>query len=146
MIPSGTYKTREVQLKSNVTLEIAEGASVVAYTGTLTIGQAFNTHETLYPETGPHHHKHPGGTRSIFFAEGTAAAPVTNITVKGKGTIDARAHDPYFQGATTTCPRTLRFLYCNNITVQDVTLQDTVSWVQSYERVRRCDDRKDLRL
>jgi len=149
-IPPGNYMTREVQLKSNMTLDIQAGARVVAYTGTMVIGNAFHRHAEAF---GPNHDiKHPGGVHAIFFAEGTSTVdangqnipdvPVINVTVQGKGIIDGISLDPYYVTPVgnpqtpemRSPPRALRFRFCNNVTVRDVTLKNTDTWVQSYDR------------
>ncbi|MCG8373474.1 MAG: glycosyl hydrolase family 28 protein [Balneolales bacterium] len=119
IIQEGNYITGTIELKSNVTLAIEEGAALLGSTrqddysdeiATLTdgIGQKFGY--------------------ALIYAKG-----VENIKLTGEGTIDGRGFTEYFSGRRgDKRPSLIRIEDSKNITVEKLTLKNSAFWVQHY--------------
>ena len=128
--PAGKYLSATVYLKSNVTLYLASGATIIGQKNT-----------ALYPhqQAGIRFYGDEWAQQALFFCKGQE-----NVHIEGNGTIDG-------QGAafiTNTLkkpdryrnrPYLLWFIGCKNISVRDVTLRNSAFWMQHY---LDCDDVK----
>jgi polygalacturonase len=129
---AGTYVTGSIYLKSNVTIQLEPGA-------------------TLLGSTNPWDYvKDPTvGWKSIIFA-----IKQDNIGITGKGIIDGRGfvtannmvkyiqkglfEDPLKldRPNETNRPENIYFRECTNIIIQDITLKDPASWNQTYDQCK----------
>jgi hypothetical protein len=128
----GTYVTGSIYLKSNVTLHIEQGA-------------------TLLGSTNPWDYvKDPAvGWKAMIFA-----IRQENVGITGKGIIDGRGFitannmikyiqkglydDPlkYDRPSETNRPENIYFRECTHVVIQDVTMKDPASWNQTYDQCR----------
>ncbi|MDR2121240.1 MAG: glycoside hydrolase [Tannerella sp.] len=128
----GTYVTGSFYLKSNVTLHLEEGA-------------------TLLGSVNPWDYvKDPVvGWKAMIFA-----VRQENIGITGKGIIDGRGFttannllkyihkglfdDPlkYDRPSETNRPENIYFRECTRVIIQDITLKDPASWNQTYDQCR----------
>jgi polygalacturonase len=128
----GTYVTGSIYLKSNVTLHIEQGA-------------------TLLGSTNPWDYAKDArvGWKAMIFA-----IRQENIGITGKGIIDGRGFttannmikyiqkgvydDPlkYDRPNETNRPENIYFRECNRVVIQDITLKDPASWNQTYDQCR----------
>ncbi|WPV65202.1 glycoside hydrolase family 28 protein [Chitinophaga sp. LS1] len=134
--PAGKYLSATVYLKSNVTLYIAGGATILGQKDT-----------KLYPhqQAGIRFYGDEWAQQALFFCKDQE-----NVHIEGNGIIDG-------QGAafvTNTLkkpdryrnrPYLLWFIGCKNISVRDITLRNSAFWMQHY---LDCDDVKiqDIRI
>ncbi len=120
--PSGQYLSGTLFLKSNVTIFLDAGAILL---GSKNLAD--------YPQTICEYRSYTDNytVRSLIYAE-----KVHNISITGRGTIDG-------QGASFKTPKPhaehykerpylIRIIECNNVTVRDVTIQNSAMWVQHY--------------
>ncbi len=105
-VPTGTFLTNTIFLKSHVNLHIQRGAVLLGSTDT----EAF--------------------TRAVVYADG-----IENAAITGQGTIDGQGSKKYYP---TSGPRhnNIHLYKSKNITVQNVTLINSSSWVF---RILQCD-------
>jgi hypothetical protein len=128
----GTYVTGSIYLKSNVTLHIEQGA-------------------TLLGSTNPWDYvKDPYvGWQAMIFA-----IKQENVAITGKGVIDGRGFTTannmikYIQKGlysdpleldrpnATNRPENIHFRECAHVVIKDVTLKDPASWNQTYDQCR----------
>jgi polygalacturonase len=118
--PSGRYLSGSLELKSHVTLELEAGAILLGS-----------------PRLSDYHH---GDYRGLLWADRQQ-----DFTVSGPGVIDGQggelvagteAGDRPSHAKAGPRPMVINFHNCTHITVQDITLQDSASWVEDY---RDCD-------
>jgi hypothetical protein len=124
LLPAGRYHSGSIVLKSNVTLNLAEGATLLGSTDTA--------------------HYQRLNFLALVLANGQR-----NVAVRGRGVIDGQgrafgaAHPmPAIGGAMPDAheaarPVLLNFRGCHGVLVEGVTLRDSGCWVQLY---RDCDD------
>ena len=126
----GRYLTGTIYLKSNVTIQLEEGAILVGSVNPLDYEQNYNW------------------TALIF------ALDQQNIGITGKGVIDGRGFsvannlvdlihkgvidDPlrYDRPRETIRPQNIYFRGCVNVLIRGITLKDPGSWNQQYDRCR----------
>jgi polygalacturonase len=129
---TGTYVTGSVYLKSNVTLQLDQGATILGST---------NPFDYIKD-------KKIGWMSMIF------AVNQENIGITGKGTINGRGYITannminYIQRGVytdvlkldrpneTNRPQNIYFRECKNITIKDITLKDPASWNQTYDQCK----------
>lgn len=129
--PAGTYLTRPVALKSHVTLELAEGATL--------LGDPDRSHYQTIP--GEINDIYSGESVHFGAWEGNAvpmyqafvcAEYAEDITIAGPGTVDGNAQNAdfwkKFKEFPTARPRLFFFNRCKNITIHGVTAQNSASW------------------
>jgi hypothetical protein len=127
---TGTYVTGSIYLKSNVTLHVEQGATILG-----------STNPFDYVKD-----KKIGWMSMIF------AVNQENIGITGKGTINGRGFvtannmvnyihrgiyvDPlkYDRPNETNRPQNIYFRECKNIKIVDITLRDPGSWNQTYDQ------------
>jgi len=125
----GRYLTGSIHLKSNVTIQLEEGA-------------------VLLGSTNPFDYDRLGNTALIH------ARDVENVGITGKGMIDgqgralannsiAYANDgliedilKYDRTRESIRPMVIYFVNCVNVTIKDLILQNSACWLQTYERCK----------
>lgn len=119
MLAGGTFVSGPVVLKSNITLDIAKGATLLG---------------------SPDHADYPAKTE--FRAPGTqslvSATNAENVTITGGGTIDGNGeswwkqarseHGAGIVGKIQFRPRLVVFDHCKHVQLTDVTVQNSPSW------------------
>lgn len=142
-VPAGRFLTGTIQLKSNVTVQLAPGAVIVGST------QLADYPENPPPEpidTAPFRRLRPRypdaleyGRFAIFAATGQS-----NVRITGAGTIEGNGDHPNFskrelvargltrQEAHARRPFGLSFVRCREVRVEGVTLRNLASWTQDY--------------
>jgi hypothetical protein len=120
-LPPGTYLSGTIYFKSNVTLRLATGCTLLGsknlkdYPPTV---QAFRSYTDNYTD------------KSLIYGEN-----VERIAITGSGTIDGQGAS--IKGPYKVRPYMIRFSQCRNVTVKDITLRNSPMWVQHY---LACDD------
>ncbi len=118
-LSAGTWLSAPIVLKSNITLELEKGATLLG---------------------SPDHKDYPAKTE--FRAPGlqslVSATDATNVAIIGEGTIDgageswweeARTHgDHGVMGSEHTRPRLVVFDHCRHVRVEGVTIQSSPMW------------------
>ena len=109
-IGPGEHETKPFSLKSNVTLDLAEGATILASTNIADYAEAF-------------------GKRCFIYAE-----DATNIAIVGGGTIDGRGYAfkelKNLPGASQpqALPVMMRFSRCRNVLLEGFTYRQAGAW------------------
>lgn len=129
LIPAGNYLTGTLYLKNNITLHIAEGATLQG-----------STSFADYPDNQVRYvnsFSYPSGklfeNKALLFGEG-----VSNITITGKGTIDGSGDSPTFQLGNDSSPGSRKrpsvilLIDSKDIRVHDLTLRNSAYWMQNY--------------
>jgi len=128
----GEWLSGTIRLRSNVTLELAAGATLLG-----------STNLADYPEIRPEYRSYTDRytVRSLIYAENE-----TNVGLRGKGKIDGQGSK--FEGSLGgyagrkeyyVRPYMIRFITCSDVTVEDLTLTNSAMWLQHYlacDRVR----------
>ncbi len=115
-VPAGRFLTGALALRSNVTLHLHGGATLLASTNV----------------------EHYGARAGLIHAEGGE-----NVAVTGRGTIDGRGGDPgpssrpgesekELLAHARKRGRVLYFARCRNVRVEGITLINSPSWMQHY--------------
>ena len=133
IFPKGTFLSGTVILKSNVTLHLEEGA-------------------TLLGSTKIDHYLKLNRWKGFIMADGQ-----DNIGISGNGKIDGQGRELalgvdslFYAGKLDsslyslkerrpieiTRPQIIEFFRCSNINVKDVTIMNAACWVQTYDRCR----------
>ncbi|MBB5287243.1 polygalacturonase [Rhabdobacter roseus] len=120
---NGTFLSGTIYLKSNVTLYVEAGATL--------LGSANVDDYPIIPSKYPSYTGELVTNKMLIYAEDARA-----ISIQGRGTIDGRGDDfdgPYLSPSFSGRPRIIHFRNCENVQVRDVTLYNSGSWVQSYQ-------------
>lgn len=122
-LPSGKYLTGSLELKSNVDIYISAGAVILGSTN-------INDYKEFIPKMKSYNDLFL--KYSIFFAE-----KVENISIRGEGTIDGQGSaykvttrekpDRY-----KNRPYVIRFVECQNVRIENITMQNSAMWMQQY--------------
>jgi len=122
-LPSGVYLSGSLRLRSNVTIEISEGAILLGST-------KIEDYEENYPKIRSYNDSFL--RHSLFYAE-----DVQNISITGRGLIDGQGGaykittkkkpDRY-----KNRPYIIRFVNCKNVLVENVRMQNSAMWMQHY--------------
>ncbi len=125
-VPPGTYMTGMLQLKSNVTLNLQKGATIIGK-------QDDNAYKPLTPDpkTSKNNNQLSNCKKALIYAEGAS-----NIKITGSGVIDGNAQsgpwtatdpkDPHY--SETTRPMAIFTVGCTNVTYQNITVQNSAMW------------------
>lgn len=130
VIPSGTFLTGSIILKSNVELHFEDGALLVG-------SDNINDYTKL------------GRWKSLILCE-----EQENVKISGNGIIDGQGRilalkvdSLYYEGeldeklynkrrkrpGELARPQLIEFVKCNNVVIENITLKNAASWVQTYE-------------
>jgi polygalacturonase len=118
-VPAGSYVTGALWLRSNITLFIESGATLLG-------SQDVNA----FPEWTPKWE----GPRSTTRAALISGEGLQNVSIIGRGTIDGRGqmwwqmHKQLEAGMKIMRPRLVRLVDCRNVLVEDVTLTNSPAW------------------
>ncbi|MBD0777838.1 glycoside hydrolase family 28 protein [Maribacter sp. ANRC-HE7] len=121
---SGTFISGTILLKGNITLHIASG----------TILKASDNLDDfpIMPSNYPSYDGSFVTNKMLIYAE-----DANNISISGRGTIDGNGdhwvEGPYGFPSMGLRPRIIHLRGCKNVLVQNVTLYNSASWVQSYQ-------------
>lgn len=115
LFPAGNYLTATIVLKSNVTLYIAQGATI---TGSNVIAH----YPDMIPQTRSYTDNYP--QKSVFYAEGQH-----NIAITGPGTFNGQGLSPSFYLDMDHRPYGFRFISCSNIRYDGPTLRNSGFWM-----------------
>ncbi|MHC4656323.1 MAG: glycoside hydrolase family 28 protein [Planctomycetota bacterium] len=119
--PPGTFLSGTIYMKSNVTLRLDTGSTLLGSTNLKDYPptvQAFRSYTDNYTD------------KSLIYGE-----KLQHIAITGNGTIDGRG--AAFKGPYMVRPYMIRIIQCQNVLVKDVTIQNSPMWVQHY---LACDD------
>ena len=109
-IPAGGYHIGTIRMKSNVTLSLDSGATLL---GSQKISD-YATDLSVPRE---------GGVHCLIYAE-----DATNMVLEGLGVIDARGTPEAFPRGQGPRPRLMRMVNCNQITFSGLTYKNPASW------------------
>lgn len=132
LIPAGTYKITSLFLKSNLNLELAKGAELLAETDR----NAYPKFPALiesYDETDEYNLGTWEGNPLPMFAGIITGIDVENVLIYGEGTINGNAskenwwHNPKVMVGAYR-PRLFFINHCNQVTLQGVTCCNSPSW------------------
>ena len=115
----GTFLSGTIRLKSNVTLRIEAGATLLG-----------STSIEDYPDITPEiiYLYRARFTKYLIYAE-----KAENIGLSGHGVIDGQGkHFPARPGDDKGRPYILRFSECKNVRVEDLTFRDSARWLSHY--------------
>lgn len=121
---SGTFLSGTIYLKSNITLYIEAGAVLLG-----------STDLKDYPVTVPEYRSYTDNytDKSLIYAE-----KAENISIAGRGVIDGQGGSPSFKFGRPSRehykkrPFIIRIIECKNVSIRDVTIQNSPMWVQHY--------------
>jgi polygalacturonase len=116
---NGTFLSGTIYLKSNVTLYVGPGATLLG-----------STDMNNYPATIPKCRSYTDNyvEQSLIFAE-----DAENIGIAGQGVIDGQgALFPKTHYSKKGRPYVIRFVGCRNVRVEGVTLRNSAMWMQHY--------------
>lgn len=120
----GHFRSGTLYLKDNVTLFVEAGTILQASDNL----DDFPSRVSKYPSYA----KELVTLKAFIYAE-----DANNISIAGKGVIDGNGDHwvdgPYGSPSFSKRPRILHLRGCRNISVSDVTLHNSASWVQSYQ-------------
>lgn len=120
-LSGGKFLSGTIFMKSNVTLEIAEGSTLLGSTNladypvTVAAYRSYTEHYT---------------NKSLIYGEN-----LENIAITGKGTFDGQGK--HFEGSWKVRPFGIRLIKCTGVMVEDLTLRNSAMWMQHY---LACDD------
>lgn len=123
VFPAGTFLTGSLDLKSNVELYLAPGAILLGSTN-------IDDYNKRVPELKSYN--------DIFLEYALIyAEKQTNIAITGSGTIDGQGSEFIITTKVKpdryrNRPFCIRFVQCENVRVEDVTLQNSAMWMQQY--------------
>ncbi|MFA6084329.1 glycoside hydrolase family 28 protein [Mucilaginibacter sp.] len=127
VIPPGNFKSGTITLKDNVELSLERGAVLYGSTN----------HQDFPRQQQPKYRsqKDPGGWYALIYAEGA-----DNIGISGFGTINGQGAKQFSRYSPSQHviddqdgrPRNILFISCKNISVQDITMQNSGVWNQHY--------------
>ncbi len=120
-LSGGKFLSGTIFMKSNVTLAIAEGSTLLGSTNLedypVTVA-AYRSYTEKYTD------------KSLIYGEN-----LSNIAITGKGTFDGQGK--HFEGPWKARPFGIRLIKCTKVTVEDLTLRNSPMWMQHY---LACDD------
>lgn len=128
--PAGTYLTSPLCLKSHITLELTEGATLLGHTDTnrypVVPGHTIDMITGKELEFGTWEGNSVKMHQALIFAE-----HAENVAIIGPGTVDGNAQNSiWWQNPKSPIgrPRLLFFNRCDGIIVHGITAQNSASW------------------
>lgn len=132
LVPEGVYKITSIFLKSDITIELAKGAVLSAYTDRemfpILPGLIESYDETDYYNLGSWE-----GNPMDTFSGIICGINAENVVITGEGTIDGSAdfdnwwHNPKVRNIAWR-PRLVFLNHCKNVMLHGVTVQNSPSW------------------
>jgi polygalacturonase len=123
IFPAGAYLSGTIYLKSNVTLRLQKGATLLGSTDLL-----------QYPENLPDYNFFRKGIikRALIYAEN-----LENVAIEGEGTIDGQGYafkEPEDKNVSSYSvrPYVIWMIRCRNVRVEGIRLQNSALWMQHY--------------
>lgn len=132
LVPAGTYKIVSIFLKSDLTLELAKGATLSAYTDRTKFPIFPGTIDS-YDEKSEYNVGTWEGNPLDMFSGIVTAINAENIVITGEGTIDGCAdfdnwwYEPKKRKIAWR-PRLVFISHCKNVVMQGVTVCNSPSW------------------
>ena len=125
LLANGDYVSGTLDLRSNVRLEIARGARLLASLDLKDYPERVAKRRTVMDTN-------MGMNQSLIFAEGCR-----NISLSGAGTIEGRGTKENFAGsetvgATPGRPFLIRVIDCQNVHITGLRMKDAACWMQNY--------------
>ena len=121
--PAGRFLTATLYLKSNVTLHVAAGATILGHT---------DTKQYPYQDAGTRFYGDEWAKQSLIFCKNQE-----NVGIEGSGTIDGQGGA--FVITTNKKPDRYRdrpyllwFINCKNVKVREISLRNSAFWMQHY--------------
>lgn len=111
VFPSGTYRSRTIHLKSNITLRLDSGATIKAASSGMDAPES-NSYDS-YQDYG-HSHFH----NALMWGTG-----LTNVTITGAGTIDGDHNLITGNPSSGQADKALSITECSNLTLSGVTFK-----------------------
>ena len=121
LLSPGTYSSGTLFMKSNVTLCLSKGATLLG-----------RPDPSLYPHIA---HNIPSTLDKAPWRAFIYAFEQENISIKGEGTISPGGANQVFQDNIADSPDRpfgIHFVRCKNIRVEDISLVNSAFWVQRY--------------
>ncbi len=121
LLPPGNYSAGTLFMKSNVTLLLSKGATLLG-----------RPDPSLYPHI---EHKIPSTLDKAPWRAFIYAFEQENISITGEGTISPGGAHEVFQdniGDSPDRPFGIHFIRCKNVRVKDISLINSAFWVQRY--------------
>ena len=122
-LPAGTYLSGTIVMRSNVTLHVSEGATLLGST-------KMEDYLEKIPKIRSYTDQYV--KQSLIYGE-----DLQNIAITGRGTIDGQGSA--FKVTTRKKPERyynrpyiIRLINCKNVLVEDVTMQNSAMWMQHY--------------
>lgn len=133
LIPKGTYKVTSIFLKSDINLELAKGAELLADTDRSHFAILPGLIES-YDETDEYNLGTWEGNPLKMFAGIISGIDVSNVNLYGEGSINGCAnHENWWKNEKVMVgafrPRMLSLIRCGNIKVQGLYFHDSPAWV-----------------
>jgi polygalacturonase len=125
IFPPGRYLTGGLVLRSNITLHLENGATL--------LGSTNLADYTLYNPSPVRFAEDQEGLRALLFAH-----KASNIRICGKGTIDGQG--PLIKrppGVRASMPRNIWFAECEDVSVENLHLRHSGFWMQHYLKCMR---------
>jgi len=132
LVPEGVYKISSIFLKDDLTLELAKGAVLSAFTERekfpILPGMIENYNETEFYNLGSWE-----GNPLDTFSAIVCGINCSNVTITGEGVIDGcTTHDNWWKNCKIRNiawrPRLFFINHCENVTMQGITVQNSPSW------------------
>jgi hypothetical protein len=112
VFPSGTYRSRTIHLKSNITLQLNSGSTILAPSSGIDAAEP-NPEWDDYQDFGHSHFRN-----ALLFGENIA-----NLTITGTGTFDGEGLTTDNNVPTGQGDKILSLKRCSNLRIQDVTFR-----------------------
>lgn len=133
-LPKGIYKVSSLFLKSDITIDFAEGAVLSAYTDRSKFPILPGLIES-YDEKDEYNLGTWEGNPLEMFGSILTGVNVSNVVITGQGVIDGNAgFENWWEGdgrvkkGGAYRPRMIFLNHCENITVQGLTIQNSPAW------------------
>lgn len=133
-LPKGIYRVSSLFLKSDITIDLAEGAVISAYTEREKFPILPGLIES-YDETDEYNLGTWEGNPLEMFGSIITGVNVENVVITGQGVLEGNAsYDNWWKGegrektGGAYRPRMIFLNHCENITVQGITVQNSPAW------------------
>lgn len=126
-VPTGNFVTGTLYLKSNVTLFLEKGATLLGSIDS--VDYPMNSPTTIRCVSTHSNNGRPRRNFSLIYADNQE-----NISIAGEGTIDGRGNNKYWQRGDNGAnrPKLIFIIACKNVVVKDVLLTNSCFWMQDY--------------